>query len=523
MHSRRIFQHVLLALILVFTASITGWSTPAQVFPSRGMPQGAADAVIRSMIEAVSPEELTQYVAELSGEQDVWIHGEPARILTRYSGTAGAGLAAGYLREHHEALGLDAAKWPYGTQGWVNVVATQPGLLHPEQVIIISAHYDSTSTDPDTYAPGADDNASGTAAVMMAADVLSRHRFAYTIRYVHFSGEEQGLYGSTPYAHQARLLGEELLGVINADMLAWNGDGVPGFDVHAGTFGSPSAELGKRLAGVVERYALPLDVDVRLDARAIRYSDHAPFWDEGFAALLAIQDWEDFNPYYHQPMDRMANFDMPYYTAAVQAIVGLAAEQAVPLPPPYPSPAPMPTPTPAATPACPPHLANGGFEDSPPEAGWTMVSSQGYPLIRQDRPHAGEWGAWLNQAPGTDDALCRVVHIPRGSTTPEIWFWWQMWTDEIVHGNDGLSLSARQVGEPAAPLTLWQMDDGGLQHLWNATRLPLDGFEGKTVELCFQGHSDPWRTTFFFLDDVQVTYCAGEAGGQLWLPLLRRP
>ena len=87
-------------------------------------------------------------VRDLSGENPVSVGGVQKTIRTRFSGTPGMFDAAGYLQEYYEGLGLDVELWPYGTRGWVNVVATQVGRLHPEQVYIVSAHYDSTSGAP---------------------------------------------------------------------------------------------------------------------------------------------------------------------------------------------------------------------------------------------------------------------------------------------------------------------------------------------------------------------------------------
>ncbi|MGC8826596.1 MAG: M28 family metallopeptidase, partial [Anaerolineae bacterium] len=311
------FLIVLLSLLLLGT-----WGPAGRAGQPAG---GGADPRIALWISRITPDQLLERVEELSGERDIVVEGQPARLRTRYSGTHEVELAAAYLREYYAGLGLRAELWPYGTAGWVNVVAVQPGWLYPEESYILCSHYDSTSTAPLTQAPGADDNASGVAAVMAAAEVLSSQPFAYTIRYVHFSGEEQGLWGSTAYAHQSALLGEHIAGVINLDMLGWDGDGRPEFDVHAGAPGSASALLGSQLAGVTLQYALPISVEVRLGPRAMEWSDHAPFWHEGYPAVLLIEDEEDFNPYYHTPQDRAVHLAPEYFTAGARAAVGLLA------------------------------------------------------------------------------------------------------------------------------------------------------------------------------------------------------
>src|SRR5665213_2023642 len=89
----------------------------------------------------------------------------------------------------------------------MDVLAIQRGTSDPDRVIVISGHLDSRVTDEmnaTSDAPGADDDGSGTAAVLEAARVLSRHRFPATLVYAVLSGEEQGLYGGKILAQYAR-------------------------------------------------------------------------------------------------------------------------------------------------------------------------------------------------------------------------------------------------------------------------------------------------------------------------------
>ncbi|MFV4677389.1 M28 family peptidase, partial [Mycobacterium tuberculosis] len=88
----------------------------------------------------------------------------------------------------------------------VDVLAIQKGTTDPDRVVIISGHIDSRVSDPmnaTSDAPGANDDGSGTSAVIEAARVLSRHKFPATIVYAVLSGEEQGLYGGRLLASYA--------------------------------------------------------------------------------------------------------------------------------------------------------------------------------------------------------------------------------------------------------------------------------------------------------------------------------
>jgi acetylornithine deacetylase/succinyl-diaminopimelate desuccinylase-like protein len=104
----------------------------------------------------------------------------------------------------------------------VNVLAVQRGTERPDEVVIISAHIDSRASDAldaTSDAPGANDNGSGTAAVLEAARVLSRQRFPTTIVYALLSGEEQGLYGGRLLARHAVAQGWTVKAVINNDIV----------------------------------------------------------------------------------------------------------------------------------------------------------------------------------------------------------------------------------------------------------------------------------------------------------------
>ena len=85
-----------------------------------------------------------------------------------------------------------------------------------DEIYIICAHYDTVSAGP-----GADDDTSGTVAVIMAALIMSQYQFNHTIKFVAFSGEEQGLLGSEVYAQQAAAARWNIVGVLNADMISY--------------------------------------------------------------------------------------------------------------------------------------------------------------------------------------------------------------------------------------------------------------------------------------------------------------
>ncbi len=318
------------------------------------------DPLISEMMAQMTAQTLMTYASELSGETEVWLGDPPSpmTILTRYSYSPQLEWAARYLIEHYQALGLAVEVHRYGDHNWPNVIATLPGTTEPDKVVVLCAHFDDVSEQPDVRAPGADDNASGTAAVLASADILAQYDFAYTIRFVHFSGEEQGLLGSAAYARREADAGTDIVAVVNMDMIAWEEDGFPIVEVHAG-YAEASRAIATTFADVVATYALPLTPEIKR-AESIWYSDHASFWDNGYPAVLVIEDWgEDFNDFYHSTKDTIAAFDVSYFEAVARASLGsvatLAQQAEEPLPTATPTPTTTatpsfsPTPTPTAT------------------------------------------------------------------------------------------------------------------------------------------------------------------------------
>ena len=118
---------------------------------------------------------------------------------------------------------------------WKNVVATIRGKRKPEDIYMVIAHFDSISKQPEISAPGADDNASGTAAVLEIARILKDVQLDSSIQFGIFSNEEQDGLGSKHFAKKARKQGLRIKGCINLDVIGYND-----------AMMSPSGEASKR-------------------------------------------------------------------------------------------------------------------------------------------------------------------------------------------------------------------------------------------------------------------------------------
>ena len=312
---------------------------------------------VESLAQAVSPTLLIHHVCKL---QDRDALGYCNELGTRYSfASAGLNEAAAYLYSAYTSYGLQVTYDPFvfNSMPMTNVVAELMGSTGSrEHVVILSAHYDSISPQPYDAAPGADDNASGVAAVLEVARLLSEQSFPCTIRFINFAGEEQGLIGSAHYAEQAYRRGDMIDGVINLDMIAYEslppGDHL--VDIHAGT--DPRSvlladELVASISSLEEAiHELPLLVPQVITAGATWRSDHGSFWARGFPAVLGSEDMDDLNPNYHSTRDTRSRIRpqlmVEFTKAALVTIARLASRSYAPTP----TPTSAPTPTLTATP-----------------------------------------------------------------------------------------------------------------------------------------------------------------------------
>src|SRR5262249_40766197 len=187
-----------------------------------------------------------------------------------------------------------------------NIVAVLPGKTHPEQRVIISAHYDTISgatdtgrtdqpfepRDPNADAPGVTDDGSGTAGVMERARVMSEYEFEKTLVFLTFSGEEEGLLGSTLYAAKAKANDHKIEAVLNNDIIGSDVSGngrtenrrVSVFSTDP--IDSPARTLARYVREIGERYVPSMRVDaVFREDRVGRGGGHTPVRVGGLRAV----------------------------------------------------------------------------------------------------------------------------------------------------------------------------------------------------------------------------------------------
>lgn len=287
------------------------------------------EATIRKLVSFETRNSLSDTVSDTKGVGAArrWIKSEMERCNTENGGRMKV--------EFDEHLAPVSARVAVPTP-IVNVVATLPGeqAESRDRIYLVSGHYDSmrsTPIDPDGFAPGANDDASGTAAVIEMACVMSKYKFNATLVFMTVAGEEQGLLGSTFFAKAAKAKGMNIAGMITNDIVGNTrgsdgkvvrdhvrlfAEGIPPLKEMpeewvalirtGGENDSPARQLARYIKASAERYVPKMKVDLiyRRD-RYLRGGDHFPFLDAGFAAVRMTEPNEDFH-HQHQNV-RMEN------------------------------------------------------------------------------------------------------------------------------------------------------------------------------------------------------------------------
>lgn len=366
-------------LVLAGLCAAFAHAQPTTAQPTTAQPLPAEPPLLRDLPPQVSPERLRADIAKMVS------FGTRHTLSDTKSEKRGIGAARRWVAAEFGAISKDCGgclavetpsavvtappRVPNPTE-IMNVLAIQRGTSDPGRVVIISGHLDSRVTDVMDFrsdAPGANDDASGVAAVIEAARVLSKHRFPATIVYAALSGEEQGLHGGKILADYATAQGWRVVANLNNDIIG-NTEGIGGArdNTHVRVFSegtkavetpeeanrrrynggevdSPSRQLARYLDGVAERYLADLDVVMvyRTD-RFGRGGDQVRMLEAGFPAVRITEATEHYHRQ-HQDLrtekgvrygDTIDGVDFPYLAKVTRLnVLGLAALAAAPAPP----------------------------------------------------------------------------------------------------------------------------------------------------------------------------------------------
>ena len=308
-----------LGIVIVFGACSGDSSTkPTNVDPNKD------DVNYASIVQSVS---LERYTVNLRDKLNAHAGDNRGNIFDSSTGNYEASEQLKEVRamlySHFLALGLSTAYDHYRPtvpDFGINVVAELTGITKPEQIIIIGAHYDSVGN------PGACDNASGTAALMELATVLSEFRFEKTIRFIAWDEEETGHIGSSTYAENHK--NEDILIYFNIDSIGRDGG------THRVRVGSQS-EANRPFMNTFVSFLTEYSPEVTaLLATENDNSDHNEFESRGIRNF-EIYTYDYIDPgygYYHMPEDNVdtpgqINYQFGYWM--IRAGAAFVADQAV--------------------------------------------------------------------------------------------------------------------------------------------------------------------------------------------------
>jgi hypothetical protein len=235
--------------------------------------------------------------------------------------------AAQYIRKEFLEIGLDVKDDHFRWEGksYKNIVAEKRGRTSPNRVIILGAHYDTVPGSP-----GADDNASAISVLLEVARKLQAVPLAGTVRFIAFSLEEYNFVGSTYYVKKFQRGEEEIVGMISLEMVGFTGQKQdyppylnPKYYPNVGDFiaiigNERSKELLEEVCESFKTHIPRLPLEFLIvpgngeGMEEVRLSDHSPFWDEGFPALMVTDTSFLRNPNYHLPSDRMETLDFEF-------------------------------------------------------------------------------------------------------------------------------------------------------------------------------------------------------------------
>lgn len=293
---------LLVSTVLIISFSVCEYSSAQAGFSPK----------IDSIVNLCTNPILSKLIREVSGDTSTIIGGNPYTIVSRHSSTVHNPKAAQFIYERFQSFGLQAMYMDYRTNG-TNVYVKKTGTKYPNRQYIICAHYDDMPSG--ALAPGADDNGSGTCAVIEAARLCAALSFDYTLVFIAFDEEEQGLIGSKAYADSAYFRGDTILGVINLDMISWDGNHDNQINIRSNTNSLPLCYSTRNILRVYQPVLVPFIV------MNVSSSDHASFWNRGYKAVCAIQQRSETNPYYHTVNDNFSIIWMPYYLSYTRGVI----------------------------------------------------------------------------------------------------------------------------------------------------------------------------------------------------------
>ena len=302
---------------------------------------------IHQILQTISVERIRQHIQMIEGVRHPVVAPE---ALER---------AADYIKQTFETLGYETSEHHFAEdeRDYRNILGLRRGTRYPEKRLLVMAHYD---TERNT--PGANDNASGVAALLELARICQPLIFEISVQFVGVNLEESKwgvrpqaatvdnpemaiARGSQALAAYAKINNWDIQGVINFEEIAFAGDTVvqkapAGWPIALPQVGDFIAVVGnERSAALVrgfgvsiERYQIPLPyVPLVVPGYGhtlpdTRRSDHAPFWDQGYPAIMVTDTANFRTPHYHKASDILDTLNLTFAADVCRAVAGLVID-----------------------------------------------------------------------------------------------------------------------------------------------------------------------------------------------------
>jgi Zn-dependent M28 family amino/carboxypeptidase len=243
------------------------------------------------------------------------------KTIPERGGIAGRELARQYLIGTMSGLGLQVERRKYRANG-ENILATLKATTATDEYIVIGAHMDSVNNR------GADDDGSGSAAVLEAARVLSQmpERRA-NILFAWFDEEELGLVGSKVLAKELKQQGLKITSMHQIDMLGWDKDGDGAIEL-----ARPEGVLWDYYQMVNKTHGL----NIPLHRTNTGQSDHVSFANQGYKSVLLIEEYVngDTTPFYHRKTDTIDTINFDFLTGGTKLVTAVVSDMAMQVPAP---------------------------------------------------------------------------------------------------------------------------------------------------------------------------------------------
>lgn len=261
--------------------------------------------------------------------------------------------AAGYIETTLQAFGYRVENHRFADNGetYRNLIATLPGTAKGQKKLLIVAHYDTVANSP-----GADDNASGVAVLLELARALAGRQFGRTVQFVAVNLEENerdsepkglGLRGSRALAQHAREQDWSIDGVVVLESVAYASPQAvqtapQGLPVAVPTVGDFIAVIGNQASAHLVQAFLQAAEQCQPELPKVplvvpgngelfpdtRRSDHAPFWDRGYPAIMLTDTTNFRSPHYHRPSDTLETLNLDFAAAVGNATAALILQLA---------------------------------------------------------------------------------------------------------------------------------------------------------------------------------------------------